>query len=362
MENSNPFSICFNMLKLKYSVYDASISELDVLKPTDKINVFLNIETVLKYLSTVRDLEQKLILNRDYPVSMIADFINLAAHYKEFFKNNGLDTKVFLYMTDLDSETEQFHECQYNVDYRCYYLNKYNGNPKYAVLCDGLKNRIFPKLKDICDFIPDVYFIKSKNIDGSLIPYIVSEDQPDRKNFIVSGDNYETQYSFLPNFTHHLFKRHFSSNSLSFDVKNYLKTISKHTELPPEDIDLYKNYGFFTLLLACNGETYRCIDKVNGVGYSTLTKKLRQSINTGELTSSIENINILSNIFDDKTKEDVIENYNTISLKNSITMLLDGEKKEILSQVVDRIDLNSLMKLNNTLFQDNRLRIESLLK
>ena len=43
-------------------------------------------------------------------------------------------------------------------------------------------------------------------------------------------------------------------------------------------------------------------------------------------------------------------------------MLLDGDKKEILSQIVDRSDLNSLLSLNKSLFKNNELRIESLLK
>ena len=118
MENSNPFSICFNMLKLKYSVYDESISSLNVLQPTDKVNVFLNIETILNYLSTIKDLEQKLVLNPSFRVDMVADLINVAAHYKEFFKNNGLDTKEFLYKTHLTSQVassqasnKHIHQC-----------------------------------------------------------------------------------------------------------------------------------------------------------------------------------------------------------------------------------------------------------
>ena len=66
MEYSNPFSICFNMLKLRYSVYDESITSLNILTPEDKVNVFINLETAWKYLSMVRDLEKKLVLNRDF--------------------------------------------------------------------------------------------------------------------------------------------------------------------------------------------------------------------------------------------------------------------------------------------------------
>lgn len=365
MENSNPFSICFNMLKLKYSVYDESISSLNVLQPTDKVNVFLNIETILNYLSTIKDLEQKLVLNPSFRVDMVADLINVAAHYKEFFKNNGLDTKVFLYMTDLTSEIESFHESKYNIDYRCYYLNKYNGNPKFALLTEGFVSDILPMAQNICDFIPDVYLIRSKNIEGSLIPFIVSEKYPDRKNFIVSGDMYETQYEFLPNFTHHLFKRHFGNSNLSVSVPQYIRALTKRDELNANEKEIFSHYGFYTLLLSCIGERYRSIDSINGIGVMTLGKLIQNQLNQLKISKDTENVNMLSTMFDDAfTKECVEENYQAINLKHSTSLLLEGEKKSILSQIEDRIDLNSLMKLNQTVFhsKEHELRIESLLK
>ena len=48
-------------------------------------------------------------------------------------------------------------------------------------------------------------------------------------------------------------------------------------------------------------------------------------------------------------------------MRNSYQLLLQGEIKEITSQVVDRIDLNALKQLNQTTFRDNQLRLESLL-
>ena len=58
----DPFSVCFNSLKLRYKDYDESISSKNFLNPTDKINVFINLETVYKSLSTILDLEKKILL------------------------------------------------------------------------------------------------------------------------------------------------------------------------------------------------------------------------------------------------------------------------------------------------------------
>lgn len=362
MEYSNPFSICFNMMKLRYSIYDESITSLNILTPEDKINVFINLETSWKYLSMVRDLEKKLVLNQDFKTFMIADIINIAAHYKEFFKNNGLDTKVFLYTTDFDSSLGDFNESKYNEDYRSYYLNKYNTNPKFVLLTDGLKEKILPKVKTLCDFIPDVYLIQSKNIDGSLVPFIIGKQYPDRKNFIISGDRYETQYIFEKDFVHHLYLRNFSNTSLSCTMKDYLKAICKLQEVNQEEVLLYKNPSFYLLLLSCIGDRYRSIDGIGGFGYKTLTKTIIQGINSKKITKNTESIELLLELFDDELREYVEENFNSLNLKNSYNLLLDGDKKDILSQIVDRSDLNSLLSLNKSMFKNNELRIESLLK
>lgn len=361
-EYTNPFSICFNMLKLRYSIYDESITSLGFLKPDDRVNVFINLETAWKYLSTVKDLDRKLVLNRNFKTTMVSDIINLAAHYKEFFKNNGLDTKVFLYTTDFNSESENFKEAKYNEDFRSYYLNKYNTNPKFILLTESLIETILPKVKTICDFIPDVYFISSKNIDGSLIPIVIGKEFSDRQNFIVSGDRYETQYSFEPKFTHHLLLRSYASSSLSCKLDEYIKAICKPNELSEDDINLYKNYSFYLLLLSCIGDKYRSVDGLSGIGFKTLTKMIQQAITSKIITKDTESIELLHEIFVGDNKEYIIENFNSLNLRNSYQLLLDGDKKEILSQIVDRSDLNSLLSLNKSLFKDCELRIESLLK
>lgn len=361
-EFSTPFSICFNMLKLRYAEYDESITSLNILKETDKVSVFINLETVWKYLSTIKDLERKLFIDRDFKVTMIADIINLAAHYKEFFKNNGLNTKVFLYTTDFNSQIYEFKESQYNEDYRSYYLNKYNTNPKFVLLTEALVKEILPQVKTICDFIPDVYYISSLNIDSSLIPLIFAEKYPDRKNFIVSGDKYETQYIFEPAFTHHLFLRNSKVRTLSCRIEEYLKTICK-TEIVDIEKELYKNRSFYLLLLSCIGDKYRSIEGVSGIGLKTLTKLIIEGINSRIITKDTKSIDLLCEIFNDENKNEIRQNFLALDLKNSFSLLLDGEKKEIISQAIDRSDLNSLLKLNKTIFNDTvQLRIESLLK
>ena len=363
LENGSQFGICFNMLKLKYATYDETITSLGFLKPDDKINVFINLESAWIYLCSVKDLEKKILLNRNYKTEMVSDIVNIAGHYKEFFKNNGLDVNVFLYTTDLNSEIEEFKESEFNPDFRAYYLNKYNGNPKYITVMEALRDEILPKVRTICDFIPNVYYISSTNIDGSSIPYIIGNTMTDRQNFIVSRDMYDTQYFFENNFTHHLYIRGYTKNTLSFKMKDYLSTISGLETITEDEVELFsRNRSFYILFLACSGEKYRSIDGIRGIGLKSICKYIKDAIDCNKITNDTSSIELLAKIFNDKEiEEKVTENFKCMDLRNSYQLLLQGEIKEILSQVVDRIDLNSLNKLNQTTFKDNPLRLESLL-
>ena len=192
-ESYDPISPVFNYFKIKYSDYDNDLTSLNILNPGDKVNVFISMESIYKNLSMVQDLEKKLLLYRDFKVSFISNVLNLVAHYKRFFRNNTLQPRMFIYQTDFMSD--EFPEYKYNDEFRSYYLNKYNENTKYTYLTDNLKDEIIPELITYCQFIPGVYFITAKNIEGSLVPYIIGESDKAYKNFIISTDMYETQYS-----------------------------------------------------------------------------------------------------------------------------------------------------------------------
>lgn len=362
LDTNDQFGVYFNLIKIRYPVYDESLSKLNFLVPNDKVNCFINVETVLKYLSMVRDLEKKLIVSRRYPDEMKADLINIAAHYKDFFKGNGLDCNIFLYMTDLESESSEFHESKYNDEFRSYYLCKYNSNPKFILLGDRLKEEIIPEVKTICEFIPNVYFITGKNIDGGLLPYIISKNYPDHKNLIISGDVHDTQYNYEDMFRAHLHLRSYSSNVLACTTEEYLKTISKSDHIDPSFVKLFQNGSFYRIFLSCIGDRYRSIEGVRGIGLASIIKTLMMALNSGEITSDVHNAELLSGIFKKDVKNQIYNNLLAMDIHNEYEMLGDGQIKGVLSQIVDRSDINALQMLNRTKFKNNQLRLEGLLK
>lgn len=356
----DPFSIYFNMMKIKYNEYDKILTNANFLKENDKINVFINLETVFKYLSMINDLEKKLILQKQYPTIFVSNILNLAAHYKRFFMSNGLDTRVYLYHTDFNSD--EFNEYKYNDEYRSYYIIKYNINPKFVYMTDGLKSSILPETKSISEFIPRVYYISSHNIEGSLVPYIIGEDDKTRKNIIITGEFNETQYSLIPNYFCSYIHTGIGSRNICNNISETLEEITKKTNNDLESLcNTYSHYGTYCSLLSALGDRMRSVYGLNGIGPRILEKYIHQGITRNEIQLSTNNPNMLGNIFhDEEIKEEFINNFYCMSLVDMYNELSTSNILSVLNQRKDRFDNESLMKLNATKFYNYPLTLEAL--
>lgn len=359
-EMNDPFSVCFNIMKIKYTDLDENLTKAKFLQPNDKVNIFINMETVFKYLSMINDLEKKLVLQKNFHAILVSNILNLAGHYKRFFVNNNLNTRVYLYNTDFMSDI--FDQCKYNEDFRSYYLLKYNGNPKFVYLTDALKDYVLPEVKTICDFIPRVYYLSGKNIEGSLIPYIVGEDDKSRKNIIISGEFYDTQYSLIPNYFVNYIHHAIGSRIICSDIKQCLKEITKKQN---DELDslcrTYSNYSMYCSLISVMGDRMRSIDGLSGVGPKILEKYILQGIARNEITPTTNNPTMIGSIFhDEEMKDEFVNNFYCISVLNMYEELTTSSKVNVLNQRKDRFDNNSLLQLNATRFYNYPLILEAL--
>lgn len=355
----DPFSVCFNVMKMKYKDYDESLTDSNFLVQNDKINVFINLESVFKNLSMIQDLEKKVMLQRDFNILLVSNILNLAGHYKQFFVNNGLDTKVYIYHTDFDST--EFLQFKYNEDFRSYYLLKFNENPKFVVMTDKLKGTILPDVRTYSEFIPNVYYITGNNIDGSLVPLIIANNDSSRKNLMITGDFYETQNIFNEKFLVHYIHKNFGVNNIWSTIEGFLKDIVKDQN----DVELlcktFSSQSMYISLLCTIGDKIRSIDGLSGVGIKTLKKMIDYGIQQSMIKLSTTNPEMISKIFmDDSIKEEYKNNFYCISLPDMYNELTSSMKLSVLNQVIDRFDNNSLVYLNTTKFINHRLNLEAL--
>lgn len=356
---SNPFSVCFTTMKIRYADYDKSIENLNFVSQTDKINVFINFESVLNNLSMVKDIENKLLLERNFPIILESEAINLCAHYKRFFKGNGLDTKVYLYYTDLSSDN--FLNFKYNDEYRSFYMNKYLNNPKFQLLGKKIVERIIPRVKKIMEFIPDVYFITGKDIEGSLIPFIIAKENSGCKNFIISTDKYDTQYQlFNDSFCMHYIKKSPMGSSIFCKFENYISDLFKENFEDCTDIGLFKNESFYSMLLSSLGDKPRSIDPLKGIGCKTVLKSISSGIDSGLFTKNTSSFDMIVKSFPEDLQERTINNLNCVNIEKQYADLSQQNIFDIKNQIIDRFDYNSLIELNRKDYIDYPLMLPEL--
>lgn len=357
-ELGNSFSVCFNIMKIRYIDYDQSFDELQTIGPNDSINVFINLESVFNYITMIKDLDKKLVTEDNFVQIMVSDILNLAAHYKRFFRGNKLQTKVFLYMTSFDSNS--FKEMKFNEDYRSYYLNKFNTNPRFSTLTDYLKNEILPEAEQICQFIPNVYIINAKNIDASVIPYAVSNLYSGSKNVIISSDYFDTQYSFKPGFTVHYLRRSPLHSSITYTLHGYLKEIIKRDPDQNTEINILNNLEKYVCLLSVIGDKSRSIDPIKRVGAISVMKYLKAAQDNHLIDFDTSSVELLKEAFPSDMREDLVSNFNQYSIEWKNQNIDEADKETIRSQIIDRFDNNSLLTLNSTRFYEHPLMLEEL--
>lgn len=352
----NNFMVCFNILKIRYPEYDSSIDSSEFLQPDDKINVFISFESLLNNICCIKDVDKKMILERDFQTIMTANILNIAAHYKKFFRQNKLETRIFIYGTDLSSDS--FVNYKYNDEYRSYYLMKYMNNPRYSYLGEQLVSKILPDTQKISEFLPQVYFINGTNIEGSLIPYIISEMDKSYKNLIITSDIYDTQYQLMDNFLCHYIRKSVNGSAISRSIEKTLNLL--FNDKVDEDYSIFNSAQYYMLLLSCVGDKKRSIEPIKGLGVKTIMKLIKRGLSEKIITEKTDNIELLKDIVSEDTRDELLNNFNCINLKEQYKLLSKENIFNIEKQMIDRFDNSSLLQLNSTRFYIHQLMLEQL--
>ena len=148
---------------------------------------------------------------------------------------------------------------------------------------------------------------------------------------------------------------------MSYTIRGHLGEFFGR-EVEESEYKTIQNLSIYNCILSAIGDKNRSIDPIKAVGAITMTKKLRLALEKNQITPATMSIEILSSIFNDQLqyKEQLIENYNLLSIEEVYNRLTKKQKFTITNQIVDRVDVNSLIKLNSTRFSDCPLKLEEL--
>ena len=342
----------FNLFKIKFTILDTLISEnCKDITPKSKVNVFINLEDVIKKLANSNIEDYLRIKDNERNIEFISNVLNLASHYRLFFSKNRLYSKIFLYINYPFGVI--YKNRLINLDFRTYYENKYSKNPNHFVLNDVLNNSL-PLAKIITEYVEGVYLIFSDYIESSLTPYIITKDSNSNTvNFILTEDIYDYQYV-----NHNFYLLQAKKEESILVTKDNVFNILKAKMDVNNDKSLDSRYIPF--ILALLGNKKRNIQKIKGIGLSTIIKMVNKALDEQIISKDAFNINILANMLKPEFRKQLLDNFYCTDIETQYSMLNIKDTYTITSQVIDKFDNVTLKKINNEHFQLHPIQLMEL--
>lgn len=326
------------------------------LQPGDDVNVFINLECVLRNLSLQKGLSQTVSFHKqEMVIELESSILNLMGMYRTYFLKEKCNVKMYFYITDLTDGSQEMET--YNKYYRSFYRNKYMKNPQFKYVGELLNQVVLPEVELILLYVPGCYMLRSKNFDSSLIPQIVSTFS-NSKNVIVTGDIFDTLYLFNPNFMTLYIKRRFNNFAVISDIDSAIQSIVKGES--PFDLTIFNSEMYYRLLLAVKGSKIRNIQSAKGFGYGKLINILKKGLDAGVVIRDFGSIDSIIDIFPENYRESVKTSFRCTSFDTQYDMLTDVDKQYIESQIVDKIDMKSLEALNSRRFINYPINLHAL--
>jgi len=330
---------------------------------TETINVFINFESILDKLSSRRGLNSlATYFKHDMVIELESSILNLVGNYKSYFKtaygNNGNQkVKVYFYHTAMDKQYTQQMEV-YNKYYRNFYFNKYTQNPKFRTIGGIINEIIIPEIKLILSYIPDCYFLESTTFDGSIIPYIVSTFSPD-KNIIITGDRFDTLYYFNPNFIVLCIEYTYPEQEIMSSVDDVLGYT--FPEKSPFDISIFNSELYYRLLMAVKGSKIRNIRSDQELSMDKFMSIIKRGLEKDIILKDFGAIDSVIELFPNTIRADIKQAFQCMSIENQYSLLSETDIDQIRSQIVDKVDIESVEALNNKRFVDYPINLQMLL-
>ena len=354
MNEINVMDWAFASIRIRYEELSKKVKQLKIRKK-DALTVFVNVESVFMFLCMSG--KDEIIKTSEDEAKMESLFIDIAAHYRYFFRQLVDDVKVVMYYTDPTSDS--FPQEDIFPEYRSQYLHRFSGNDTESTpLAFLLKTDIISHVKTICDFIPNVYCICEKNIDGAEIPLILKE--AGRKNLIITADLFETQYRFVPDYMV-IYKTKRNGLQYLATSLNELETCIFGGDIDKKDLELLENKSFYRMLISSRGNGIRSIPHLNGIGAKTALKNIKGGIEKGIVTKDTRNIELLSKCYPKTERGDMIRNFAVFDFVTFKNHLGNGSIAKVKENVIDRSDVNALIRLNETRYQNRPFWINGLL-
>ena len=129
----------------------------------------------------------------------------------------------------------------------------------------------------------------------------------------------------------------------------------------PFDLTIFFSEMYFRLLLSIKGSKIRNIRSAKGFGYGKFMNILKGGLDQGIVLKDFGSIDSIIQLFPQEYRDDIKQAFQCTSIDTQYSMLNETDIEEVKSQIIDKVDIESLESLNNRRFIEFPINLQGLL-
>ena len=129
----------------------------------------------------------------------------------------------------------------------------------------------------------------------------------------------------------------------------------------PFDLNIFTSELYFRLLLSIKGSKIRNIRSAKGFGYSKFLTLLQNGIRDNVILQDLKSLDSIIKLFPEKYQEEIKEAFQCTDINTQSRLINQADIDDIKSQIIDKIDIESVEALNNKRFFNYPINITSLI-
>ena len=372
-----------NAFKLRYVYLDKLFNGRLEAKSKGKrlvtdVNIFINFESLYNYIRR-RDVEKEIATAKKKEIRMIyrsaiAEFINVAAHYREYFKRHQIRTNIFYYFNELEETYVNYNNSALVPEYRNHFIESTTAIDRLTI--NSLIADSIPFMRIITEYIDSVYMVGTKRVEASLIPFIINMEGkfPANMNILIIKDEYDYQYcnnNFL------VISKYLGEPVIltKRNIMRFMRHKKKYKEKitsTGKNITRDLNPILLTFILTFLGDRKRSIPGIKGFGFTRIYNQLSRLYDVGYIfdeepdTMQIQNLcDIFSKYGSFSFREEDLRNevmtlFKVYDFEYQYSVMSKGQREHILDQLKNKSDVQGLIELNDKYFEYNPLMLMEL--
>jgi hypothetical protein len=331
----------------------------------DTANIFINFESLYnvirrpdidKYVATATKKEIRGI----YRNAMSA-FINVAAHYREYFNRRHISTNIIYYYNEIDTDYIDYNNTALVPGYRDHFIDSLNSLDRLTI--NSLIVDSIPFMNIITDYIDGVYMVGSKRVEASLIPYIIMMENkfPANVNMFITKDPYDYLYTAK----NCILITRFCAEPVILTKHNIMRFLRhKNKWFPDQNGEKVRELNplLLPIFFAFLGERKRSLPKIKHVGFVRVYTALEKLYDVGYLfdedPDTLNYTNIIKVLYDESKTlfngpgiaDDLLNSCMACDLDYQLNVVSKAQTDAIMDQLTNKPDMQALYDINEKYF------------